>query len=775
MKLKPFGQTRSVLYSWVLSYLLLALVTLILTGFVYIIARNTIEAEINNSNRLMLENIRNNIDSSLVEANELSMEILSAAEIQVLGNLQKRDKAFYYKLYKATQRLNNYKTFQNSLRNYYIYIDHIDRIITPGSANFTRNYYNEYIQKTGLSYDDWLNIISGRYHGEHITLPFYYPQSGKQNDFAFVRSMTTSHAGSKASNIVIIMDLDGMIQYVSGDRTLLVLDGNRNVLAQSDPSAAFDPSELPRMEGDHGLFSVRDANGGIVVSYIASRQSDWKYLTVTPDAVYWERAAFIRNIIVVGTILCLMSMGLLAFYFVRRNYNVLREITSFIRSNLHTEVARGGDEYSYIRGALSRSIEQKEAFENRLDRQNTALRSSLFTFLLEGRELPAPIDEMLTACEVDFSYPYYGVIAIYIENVNHELWTGGTDAEIDVYPMAKLAVMNILEDVIGRKHNVYTVEMRDLMLCIVNTPMEWDEFRHTLDADLTDVRDFVTQRLDIDLTLAVSQLHDFMEGRGIHRAYDEAQSALAYARALERGRTVYYGDMDDGGQGLGFYPFETERRLINYIRVGDRSAAETALKTIFNLELMHPKLQKDSFRFVIMALAANLLREACANEERFDYAVQAHAPLFKKLMDSPNPLLMQQPLAALIDAIIDENAVAQNQNEPVLSGKIQEHIRRNYTDFSLSIGSVADSIGKSPYYISKMFKAQTGFGILDYINRVRVDAARELLLSGEWTQEQIAERAGFTNVRTFQRAFKKIEGVPPGKLRQRSSHQESAE
>ena len=43
---------------------------------------------------------------------------------------------------------------------------------------------------------------------------------------------------------------------------------------------------------------------------------------------------------------------------------------------------------------------------------------------------------------------------------------------------------------------------------------------------------------------------------------------------------------------------------------------------------------------------------------------------------------------------------------------------------------------------------ETGGGILDFINRIRVEKSKELLREDGMTQEQIAERTGFSNIRT---------------------------
>ena len=58
-----------------------------------------------------------------------------------------------------------------------------------------------------------------------------------------------------------------------------------------------------------------------------------------------------------------------------------------------------------------------------------------------------------------------------------------------------------------------------------------------------------------------------------------------------------------------------------------------------------------------------------------------------------------------------------------------------------------------------------GIGIVEYIHRIRVDAAKELLLDESLTIDVVAEKVGFSNRWVLTRVFKKIVGVTPGAYR----------
>ena len=64
-------------------------------------------------------------------------------------------------------------------------------------------------------------------------------------------------------------------------------------------------------------------------------------------------------------------------------------------------------------------------------------------------------------------------------------------------------------------------------------------------------------------------------------------------------------------------------------------------------------------------------------------------------------------------------------------------------------------------YLSATYKEQAGEGLLEFINKVRVENAKELLQTTDNNMPTIAGSVGYINVRTFLRVFKKYVGITP--------------
>ncbi|HFI0166804.1 TPA: helix-turn-helix domain-containing protein [Streptococcus suis] len=89
----------------------------------------------------------------------------------------------------------------------------------------------------------------------------------------------------------------------------------------------------------------------------------------------------------------------------------------------------------------------------------------------------------------------------------------------------------------------------------------------------------------------------------------------------------------------------------------------------------------------------------------------------------------------------------------------------NYFDRELNLTSLAQKMFVSEQYLSKIFKEEVGIGISEYIIRKRLEKVRSLLIETELSITDIAFSAGFSNINSFNRLFKKYQGLTPSEYR----------
>ena len=129
---------------------------------------------------------------------------------------------------------------------------------------------------------------------------------------------------------------------------------------------------------------------------------------------------------------------------------------------------------------------------------------------------------------------------------------------------------------------------------------------------------------------------------------------------------------------------------------------------------------------------------------------------------------MQSELERLIQIVLDvfkKSALTKDDDGASRIHEILHYIDDNYPDTEISLLSVSELFGFSYSNFSHYFHSRTGSTFSNYLNNVRIEHSKDLLVSRKLTIEQIAAAVGYTNAGTFNRIFKKVTGVSPGAFR----------
>ena len=93
-----------------------------------------------------------------------------------------------------------------------------------------------------------------------------------------------------------------------------------------------------------------------------------------------------------------------------------------------------------------------------------------------------------------------------------------------------------------------------------------------------------------------------------------------------------------------------------------------------------------------------------------------------------------------------------------------EYIQENFRE-KLSLEDIADMVGYNKDYLSRIFKSATGMTVIEFINNIRIEEARYLLLNTDKSVTEIALEAGFGSNAYLSRLFRRKYAVTPNKYR----------
>ena len=116
---------------------------------------------------------------------------------------------------------------------------------------------------------------------------------------------------------------------------------------------------------------------------------------------------------------------------------------------------------------------------------------------------------------------------------------------------------------------------------------------------------------------------------------------------------------------------------------------------------------------------------------------------------------MTEQNATISNRLIDRNAV--------LIDKIKEYIL-DHLDRYISVDELAKQLYLSPNYLGQVFRQSIGMTVKSYHNQMRMEKALHILLSGDLSIGEAADKLGFESVAYFSRKFKSFYGMSPSSL-----------
>jgi AraC-like DNA-binding protein len=117
-----------------------------------------------------------------------------------------------------------------------------------------------------------------------------------------------------------------------------------------------------------------------------------------------------------------------------------------------------------------------------------------------------------------------------------------------------------------------------------------------------------------------------------------------------------------------------------------------------------------------------------------------------------------------LSAAANRMTVQDAETEPPMIRRAKAHIAGHYGD-PIGLDDIARAMHVSTFYFCKIFKKATGLTFTDYLGRVRVEKAKNLLQNPNLRISEIAYTVGFQSLTHFNRIFRKITGEAPTAFR----------
>ena len=104
-------------------------------------------------------------------------------------------------------------------------------------------------------------------------------------------------------------------------------------------------------------------------------------------------------------------------------------------------------------------------------------------------------------------------------------------------------------------------------------------------------------------------------------------------------------------------------------------------------------------------------------------------------------------------------------NSEIYCDRIDKYIEKNYM-YPITMTTISRLLVKHENYISRIYKTIRGITVMQHLRNVRIEKAKELLVTGKYSVAQVAKMVGFHDAKYFISTFKTVESISPGKYQQ---------
>ena len=218
------------------------------------------------------------------------------------------------------------------------------------------------------------------------------------------------------------------------------------------------------------------------------------------------------------------------------------------------------------------------------------------------------------------------------------------------------------------------------------------------------------------------------------------------------------------------YPYEKEKMLTQAIISGNEQEARRFLNEILGHIFFASANDLDAIKIRAMELTVVISRAALEGgadpNNIYNLNLQFVSEFFR--LASIEDVCFS--LAEILNRFTKDTFGVSDAKHSALLSRATAFIKTNYMH-KITLADVAGHVYISPSYLSRLFREELGVSFSSYLNAVRTEKSKILLISDKLSIIEVAELVGFVDQSYFNKVFKKLTGMTPKRFREKNGAQ----
>ncbi|MFD0696124.1 response regulator [Paenibacillus sp. GCM10027628] len=327
------------------------------------------------------------------------------------------------------------------------------------------------------------------------------------------------------------------------------------------------------------------------------------------------------------------------------------------------------------------------------------------------------------------------------------------------------ALLNISEEIVEKRELglVFMHNDQVVVLAIRQTGDRGAALQETMKV-LEEVRQNVEKYLKFSVTVGIgSTMKDVAKSS---YSYEDAVLALDYRLILGNNRVICIDDVEQRNVEKIRFDDLKEHALTRCIKVGTNPEIKETIDELFHG--VEAGVSVKDYQIYLLEILTCILKAAKDSNLNIDEVFGENFFPFTEINKFTSLEEAKHWLVELCISMMNHIATDRQYTYKNLVDMAKDYTKSHYHEGDITINKVCSHLHISAGYFSSIFKKEAKMTFVNYLNHIRMEAAKELLRTTDMKALEIAEKVGYSDANYFSFSFRKNVGVSPKEYRNSS-------
>lgn len=464
--------------------------------------------------------------------------------------------------------------------------------------------------------------------------------------------------------------------------------------------------------------------------------------------------------------------------------------------NIKIVVLSGYDDFNYAKQAISIGVEEyilkpvsgenlltelgKIADAINVERQDELAKDKYLRDMEEIRTLAKQkfihdmIDGKLSMQEsleqgrelgIDITAAYYSIVLFQAFPKNKAGVPAEEEFDVAEYSGVSEEIYSRIRETVSESPNVYLYEQVGDVLCFLEKSDSLNDMNQNTQKGIDIIKEIMSTKSDWIYFISIGKPVERI--RDVNSSYRDASKRFAERYMLDESFIFYGGNANSNVLDIGGIDIKmvSQKTIFHFLRNGTLVEIDDLVSEYFS-SLGEEAMESRLFcQYVLM----EALISGMAFLDSMNVSREKAASILGELSDPVRFVdsvdKAKDYITRILKVLIEYRNQVSDKKYTEIIDKAREFIKAQYKNDEMSLQTVASYVNVSSNHFSAIFRKETGETFIDYLTKVRMDNAKDLLTCTSMKTSEIGFEVGYKDPHYFSYIFKKTIGMSPKEYR----------